>query len=87
MTDLLPIWDPTDVHTSFAARSFTDAMERMVSDVDRLVALFDELGVRAVEPRTPTAADAEATARVIDAYNDTARQLGELRAYTYATVA
>jgi oligoendopeptidase F len=87
MTDLLPTWDATDVHASFAARSYTDAMEQMSSDVDRLVALFDELGVRAVEPRTPTAADAEATARVIDAYNDTARQLGELRAYTYATVA
>ena len=83
----LPRWSAADVHDSFTARSFTDAMERMASDVDRLVALFDEHGVRAIEPRSPTAADADATAAVIEAYNATARQVGELRAYTYASVA
>jgi pepF/M3 family oligoendopeptidase len=85
--DALPRWSAADVHDSFTARSFTDAMEQMASDVDRLVALFDEHGVRAVEPRSPTAADADATAAVIEAYNATARQVSELRAYTYATVA
>ncbi len=85
-TDDLPTWSAADVHESFTARSFTDAMERMASDVDRLVALFDEHGIRAVEGRTPTVADAEATAAAIDAYNATARQVAELRAYTYATV-
>jgi oligoendopeptidase F len=85
--DDLPRWSAADVHESFTARSFTDAMELMGSNVDRLVALFDEHGVRAVEPRLPTAADADATAAVIDAYNDTTRQVHELEAYTYATVA
>ncbi len=83
----LPRWSTADVHESFGARSFVDAMERLRSDVDRLVALFDDAGVRAVEPRPPTADDAEATARVIDAYNATVELAGVLRATAYAAVA
>jgi len=85
--DALPTWSVADVHESFTARSFTDALERMASDVDRLVAQFDDTGIRGIEPRPPTAADADVTARAIVAYNHTARELAELRAYTYATVA
>ncbi len=87
MTDPdLPRWSAADVHESFTARSFTDAMERMVSSVDRLVALFDEHEIRATPSRPPIATDGDATAAAIDAYNATSRQVSELRAYTYATV-
>ncbi len=82
----LPTWSVADVHESFTARSFVDAMERTTSGVDRLVALFDEHDIRAVPPRAPIDADADAAAAAIDAYNATAQQVSELRAYTYATV-
>ena len=44
----LPRWSIADVFESLDARDFTDAMERSTADVERLVAFFDELGVRAV---------------------------------------
>ena len=56
----LPRWSVTDVHESFEARTFTDAMERVGADVSRLEALFDEHGIRAVPPRQVTAADGAA---------------------------
>ncbi|MGD9996050.1 MAG: mycothiol synthase, partial [Ilumatobacteraceae bacterium] len=82
----LPRWSVSDVHESFAARSFVDAMEAMTSDVDRLEVLFDEVGIRAVEPRNPTPDDAEATARVLRSYNAATAHLDVLGAYVYATV-
>ncbi len=82
----LPRWSTADVFESFTSRPFVDAMERLASDVERLVARFDEAGVRAVEPRTPTPADAETTASVIDEYNRTATQMMVLRATAYAAM-
>ncbi|MEN9505019.1 MAG: hypothetical protein RI958_945 [Actinomycetota bacterium] len=87
MTDLLPTWSVADVHESFDSRSFVDEMERMGADVVRLRALFDDHGVRAVQPRAATADDATACAAVIDAYNTTVRRIDQLAAYVYATVA
>ena len=58
----LPRWSVSDVHESFEARSFLDAMDRNAADMARLEALFDELGVRAIEPRPVTEADGRAAA-------------------------
>lgn len=85
--DELPRWSTADVYASFDSREFVDAMERLRSDVDRLVARFDDDGIRAVEPRTPTQDDADATARAIDAYNQTVEHGSTLRATAYAAVA
>ena len=49
--DDLPRWSVADVHESLDARSFQHAMERAGAGMTRLESLFDELGVRAVEPR------------------------------------
>ena len=46
MTDVLPTWSVTDVHESFTARSFVDALEQAGTDVSRLEALFDQHDVR-----------------------------------------
>ena len=86
MTDVLPTWSVTDVHESLDARSFVDALERATSDVERLVALFDEHDVRATAPRPPGAADGTACDAVVRAYNATAQQLQLLGAYVHATV-
>ena len=44
----LPRWDVSDIHESFEARSFVDAMERAAAQMGRLGALFDQHGIRAV---------------------------------------
>lgn len=81
-----PRWDVSDVHESFTSRSFVDAMERSSAEVDRLVALFDELDVRGITPREPTADDAASADRAISGWNAVSDALGLLEAYVYAAV-
>ena len=75
----LPRWGLADVHESIDARSFTDALERSAADVDRLVALYDELGIRSTEPRQPTSVDGEAATRALDEMNRVSADLAVLR--------
>ena len=84
--DALPRWSVADVHESLDARSFTDALERLGAEVDRLITCFDELGIGATEPRSPTASDGEATNNAIDGYNRVAGELRDLYGYVYSTV-
>lgn len=85
--DDLPRWSVADVHESLDARSFTDAMERTASDAHRLVALFDECGIRAVDARQPTADDATAADRVLQELNRVTDDANLLSVYVYSTVA
>ena len=62
---MLPTWSVTDVHESFAARSFLAAKEQAGADVDRLITLFDEHDIRAAGHRTATADDGVAADAVI----------------------
>ena len=84
--DELPRWSVADVHESLDARSFLAAMERARADTARLVALFDELGVRAVAPRSVDADDGAAADRVIREMNSVHRQAQELHAYVASFV-
>ena len=85
--DTLPRWSTADVHDSVDARSFLAAMEAARADTDRLVALFDQLDIRATETRRPTADDGDRADRAIAAYNRTAEDLDVLDAFVYARVA
>ena len=82
----LPRWSVADVHESFNARSFTDAMESAGSNVARLEALFETHNIRSVEPRTPSTQDGVAADEVIQAFNKTVDQQDILISYIYATV-
>ena len=82
----LPRWSVADVHESFEARSFTDSMERLGASITRLEALFEEHNIRAIEPRTPSAADGQAADATIAAFNSTVADSEILLSYVYATV-
>jgi pepF/M3 family oligoendopeptidase len=86
VTDTLPRWRITDVYDSVTSRNYTDALEQATADITRLVALFDQHDIRAMEPRQATAADGAAADAAIRAYNDLARHLGVMGAYAYALV-
>ena len=60
----LPRWNVTDVHESLDARSFTDALELVGADVERLAVLFDELDIRSTE-RSIEQADGDKADRAI----------------------
>ena len=83
----LPRWSIADVHESLDARSFVDALEQTRADTDRLVALFDELDIRATETRKVTNDDGEAADRVLGELNRVTDDANLLRVYVYATVA
>lgn len=82
----LPRWSVADVHQSFDARSFTDAMEAAGAGVTRLEALFEEHNVRAIEPRSAAPADGETADTIIDTFNLVVEAQEILGAYIYATV-
>lgn len=85
-TDELPRWDISDVHESFDARSFLDAMDRSAADMGRLEALFEEHDIRGVPPRPVVAADGAAADAVIAALNSLHEHTTVTRAYIYATI-
>ncbi len=82
----LPRWSVADLHESLDARTFTDALERVDAGVTRLQVLFEEHGVRAIEPRPPDAADAAVADAVITALNEASDELSTLGAVVYASV-
>ncbi|HSP28304.1 MAG TPA: M3 family metallopeptidase, partial [Ilumatobacteraceae bacterium] len=83
----LPRWSVADVHESLDARSFSDALEQAGADAHRLVALFDELDIRAAPNRAVTAADGAAADRALRELNRVTDDANLLRVYVYATVA
>ena len=85
-TDDLPRWSTADVHESLSTQSFRDAMERAGADVARLIALFDEHGVRAVEPRPVTTDDGAVADAVIREYNRVLADANPTVATSYAFV-
>ncbi len=85
-TPILPRWSVADVHESLESRSFTDALEQVRADADRLVAMFDELDIRATAPRDVTDDDGGVADRVLVEHNRVTEHTNHLRVYVYATV-
>ncbi len=81
----LPRWDVSDIHESLHARSFTAAQEQAGADIDRLVALFDELDIRATG-RTIEPADGDRADRAIREFNRVSADIDVLDAYVYSIV-
>ena len=89
-TENLPLWSVADVHESLTSRSFVDSLERVKSDVGRLEALYDELGIRALPDGVSPTVDGETGNRLdraIRDFNAVVAQTEILEAYVYATVA
>jgi len=83
--DPLPRWNVSDIHESFEARSFGDAMDRCGAEMSRLEALFEEHDIRATAPRPVTAADGLAADAVINATNQLRDHADLTAAYILAT--
>jgi pepF/M3 family oligoendopeptidase len=81
-----PRWDLTTIFAALDDRGFTAALERIFADVDRLGALYDELGIREVERRAPTEADVAALDEVLHATNSVQAELRPVTAYLHGLV-
>ena len=85
-TESLPRWSVADLHESMDSRSFRAAMEQAGSETTRLVALFDDLGIRSVEPRPVTEADGRSADTVIRRFNAWEQLVDELMAFVHSYV-
>jgi pepF/M3 family oligoendopeptidase len=81
-----PRWDLTPIFPALDDRAFTSALEAVYANVDRLVALYDEHGVRDIEPRATTDADVATLDAVLAATNDVQESFRVVNAYLYALV-
>jgi pepF/M3 family oligoendopeptidase len=85
-TDAPPRWDLTPIFAGLAAREFNGALEGVYAGVDRLVALYDKLEIRATEPRPVVDEDVAALESVLDATNELQTELRPVVTYLYGLI-
>ena len=86
VAEVAPRWDLSPIYSGLDDRALTAALERGYADVDRLAARFDELGIRTVEPRTPTDADVAALDEIVRSTNDLQAALRPVTAFLHGLV-
>jgi pepF/M3 family oligoendopeptidase len=82
----LPRWDVTWLHPSLDDPAFAASLESAGASMTRLVALYDEHGVRGGEAHEPTPDELGAAEVVIATTNETLDELDTLTAEVYAYV-
>ena len=84
-TNELPRWDLSALFPGLDSPEFAERFGRLLSGIDDLAALFDEVGVSAAAGRTKTVplADFE---RVLNALNDVANRLESMGSYLYGCI-
>jgi pepF/M3 family oligoendopeptidase len=85
-TEAPPRWDLTPIFGGLEARDFNGALEGVYARVDRLIALYDELGIRATETRAVRDADVAALESVLDATNELQTELRPIATYLYGLI-
>jgi oligoendopeptidase F len=86
LTDAPPRWDLTPIFPDLDDRAFSGALEGVYAQVDRLAALYDELDIRATEPRAVTDADVAAVDAVLASTNHLQAELRPVATYLYALI-
>jgi pepF/M3 family oligoendopeptidase len=85
-TSELPRWDLSALFPGLDSPEFAEGFDRLLSGIDRLADLFDEVGI------TATATDRFATVpvadfeRVMTALNDVSQQLESMGSYLYGSI-
>src|SRR5262245_57336544 len=86
VTDAPPRWDLTPIFAGLEARDFNGALEGVYARVDRLVALYEELGIRTTDPRPVVADDVAALESVLDATNELQTELRPVVTFLYGRI-
>ena len=85
-TNELPRWDLSALFPGLDSPEFAAGFDRLLSGIDDLVQLFDDIGVSAAaasSSKTVAAADFE---RVLNALNDVAQRLESMGSYLYGCI-
>jgi pepF/M3 family oligoendopeptidase len=86
VTTTPPRWDVSDLFPGLQSREFAVSTERLTADLARLVAVYDQHGVRDGAPHEPTEAEVDAFEEVLAATNALHQQLRPVTAYLHALV-
>ena len=85
-TETPPRWDLSPIFGGTDDRAFQLSIEGVYAAVDRLAALFDEAGIREIDPRAVSDADVAAIEHVLSETNDVQTQMRIVSTYLYALV-
>ncbi len=84
--EALPRWDVSAFFPSLGSREYAATHERVLAEIGRLQARFDELGIRGGEPLAVTDTEVAAVDEVLPAFNRLLTDLRLVGSYLYAHV-
>ncbi|HEX2283175.1 MAG TPA: M3 family oligoendopeptidase, partial [Thermomicrobiales bacterium] len=82
----LPRWDLSALFPGLDSPEFTEGFDRLLSGIDDLIMLFDEVGVSAAPPNRSEAVPLARFDRVLNALNDVAQRLESMGSYLYGYI-
>lgn len=80
----LPHWDVSGFFPSLDSREYAAGQERVLAEIGRLQARFDELGIRGGEPGPVTDAEVAVVEEVVPAFNRLLADMRLVGSYLYA---
>ena len=85
-TNELPRWDLSALFPGLDSPEFAEGFDRLLSGIDHLVHLFDEVGITAASTRRSETAPVADFERVLNALNDVSQRLESMGSYLYGCI-
>ena len=85
-TDELPRWDLSALFPGLDSPEFTEGFDRLLTGIEDLVKLFDEVGVSATPASRSDAVPLAEFERVLNALNDVTQRLESMGSYLYGCI-
>jgi oligoendopeptidase F len=85
-TDDLPRWDLSALFPGLDSPEFTEGFDRLLSGIDQLTRLFDELGITSTPTRRAETAPVAEFERALNALNDLTQQFDSMGSYLFGCI-
>jgi pepF/M3 family oligoendopeptidase len=85
-TGELPRWDLSALFPGIDSPEFAEGFDRLLSGIDRLAQLFDDVGITATSTNRSEPAPLADFERVLNALNDVSQQLDSMGSYLYGCI-
>src|SRR5215216_457372 len=85
-TNQLPRWDLSALFPSLESPEFAEGFDRLLSGIDHLIHLFEEVGISATSTNQSEPAPVGDFERVLNALNDISQLLESMGSYLYGCI-
>jgi pepF/M3 family oligoendopeptidase len=82
----LPRWDLSALFPGLDSPEFTEGFDRLLSDIDRLADLFDQVGITVTSTAGSATAPVADFERVLNALNEVSQQFESMGSYLYGCI-